>query len=220
MGTVVRSSSRSNASSRSDAFISRNLRLVSVSMIIARPPSHVRVVIAAAHPSDVVNGAVGDPARGVLAGFEDRSDVRIPRRSDRPQRQRTRVLQTLGGIAFRQPQDARRGVPWRTACRSRRRSRGLFAGPIARNVSCPMVSTRLCRAGRTRSWTTGWMPSPAGAGASTTACSPCQTSSMLAPIRRSTVEPMYAYGTEYQLRAYATWLLACTLRPYTQSATS
>ena len=45
---------------------------------------------------------------------------------------------------------------------------------------------------------------------------PCQTSSMLAPIRRSTVEPMHAYGTEYQLRAYATWLLACTLRPYTR----
>lgn len=73
-------------------------------------PSHVRVVIAAAHPSGVVNGAVGNPARGVLAGFEDRSDVRIPRRGDRPQRQRTRVLQTLGGIAFRQPQDRRRGL--------------------------------------------------------------------------------------------------------------
>ena len=42
-------------------------------------PSHVRVVIAAAHPSGVVNGAVGDPARGVLAGSEDRSDARIPR---------------------------------------------------------------------------------------------------------------------------------------------
>ena len=73
-------------------------------------PSPVRVVIAAAHPSGVVNGAVGDPARGVLAGFEDRSDVRIPRRGDRPQRQRTRVLQTLGGIAFRQPQDRQRGL--------------------------------------------------------------------------------------------------------------
>lgn len=33
-------------------------------------------------------------------------------------------------------------------------------------------------------------------------------SSVFAPILRSTVEPTYAYGTEYQLRAYATWLLA------------
>ena len=35
-----------------------------------------------------------------------------------------------------------------------------------------------------------------------------QISSVFAPIPRPTVEPTYAYGTEYQLRAYATWLLA------------
>ena len=35
-----------------------------------------------------------------------------------------------------------------------------------------------------------------------------QTLKQNTPILRSTVEPTYAYGTEYQLRAYATWLLA------------
>ena len=49
---------------------------------------------------------------------------------------------------------------------------------------------------------------------------PCRTSSVLAPILRSTVEPTYAHGTEYQLRAHATWPLACTLLPYARSATS
>lgn len=32
-------------------------------------------------------------------------------------------------------------------------------------------------------------------------------SSVPGPTRRSTAEPAYAYGTEYQLRAYATWQL-------------
>lgn len=48
----------------------------------------------------------------------------------------------------------------------------------------------------------------------------CQIPSVFAPILRSTVEPTYAYGTEYRLRAWATWLLARTLLPYTRSITS
>ena len=95
-------------------------------------------------------------------------------------------------------------------------------GPI-RRAHCPQrfLSHGLHVPGRSDSFVDHWLDAVAGRSrCEHSRVFPCQTSSMLAPIRRSTVEPMYAYGTEYQLRAYATWLLACTLRPYTQSATS
>lgn len=81
-------------------------------------PAHVRVAVAAAHPTGtvipavgaVIAGVVGDLARDIPAGFEDRPDMRVAGRGDRPQRQRARVLQPLRGIPFRQAQHRQRGV--------------------------------------------------------------------------------------------------------------
>ena len=41
----------------------------------------------------------------------------------------------------------------------------------------------------------------------------CHASIVPAPTRRSTVAPAYAYGTEHQLRAYATWQLGRAFLP-------
>ena len=183
MARAACSSRRSNASSGSWAFHLARLAF-GLGVDDHRSPAHVRVTVAAAHPAGTVTaaldavGVVGDFARDVLPGFgiglmcEYPGEAMVRNAGEHAFSNRCaeyrfdrRGTANAGSTAWSSSRSMANGLPTTMA----------QSGPVrfarCSHRFCPIAATRLCRAGPSRSSTTGWRRWRAGADACRAWCS-------------------------------------------------